>query len=59
MFADTGGIGVEALDHQVEGRRSNHIEVPINARRAPHFVGCSVKIGQTDIFRHTDSPFPE
>ena len=55
MFAGAGRVGVESLDHQVKGRRSDHIEIPIDAGRAPHFVGGSVKISETDIFRHPDA----
>ena len=55
MFAGAGGIGVESFDNQVKGRRSDDIEVPVNARGVPHLVGRSVKIRQTNIFRHANT----
>jgi hypothetical protein len=44
MLTGAGRVGMESLDHQVKGCRSDHIEVPIDACRASHFVRGSIKI---------------
>jgi hypothetical protein len=55
MMTGTGRIGVESLDHQVKGCRSDHVEIPIDAGCASHFVGGSIKISETDICWHPDA----
>ncbi len=58
MLAGAGAVGVEPLDHQIEGRGADDIEIPVDAGRAPHFVGRAVKISEADIVRHAHAPFP-
>lgn len=56
MFAGARGICVETLDDQIKGRRSYDIEIPVDARRTPHFVRRSVKISETDFLWNTNPP---
>jgi hypothetical protein len=55
VLTGAGRIGVESLDHQVKGCRSDHIEIPVDTGRASHFVGGSIKISETDIGWHPDA----